>query len=226
MRRKGNRHQPGSAHGPRGSQGPLDILYGHPHCWFRFGTFSYERVQAHRGVPAPKGQISGFPRSEGIQGCMGPERRGGPGPHSWSFGRPHDSRFGRGLQVNSDPTHGACAKTAASSHFSGGASGHPAGCARPRICPGRGWGCVWASSGSQGPRGSAGAGGAPRPGGWNRPTGMGVCRVAARAAKKRAGRRPRRPGRAAGAQGGAAAAGGWWGFGPCACQDCACPPPF
>ena len=27
MRRKGNRHQPGSAHGPRGSQGPLVELY-------------------------------------------------------------------------------------------------------------------------------------------------------------------------------------------------------
>ena len=46
MRRKGNRHQPGSAHGPRGSQGPLNIPCGHPHRWFRFGTFSDERAQA------------------------------------------------------------------------------------------------------------------------------------------------------------------------------------
>ena len=104
MRRKRNRHQPGSAHGPRGSQSPVDIPCGHPRRWFRFGTFSYEQAQAHGGVlvPAPKGQSSGFPRSGRIQGCMGPERRG-PGPPSGPFGRPY-SRFGRGLQVNSDPT--------------------------------------------------------------------------------------------------------------------------
>ena len=47
MRRKGNRHQPGPAHGPRGSKGPLGISPGHPRRWFRLGTF-------FSGVPVPK----------------------------------------------------------------------------------------------------------------------------------------------------------------------------
>ena len=44
MRHKGNRHQPGSAHGPRGSQGPLGITPGHPRRWLRFGTFFADMV--------------------------------------------------------------------------------------------------------------------------------------------------------------------------------------
>ena len=50
MRRKGNRHKLGSAYGTHRSQGPLGIPPGHPRCWFRFGTFSFERAHG----PAPK----------------------------------------------------------------------------------------------------------------------------------------------------------------------------
>ena len=94
MRRKGNRHQPGSAHGPRGSQGHLGIPPGYPRRWLRFGTF-------FNGVPAPKHwltdprcQNSGFLRSGGTQGSTGLERCGSGVPNG-PFGWPH-SRFGRG----------------------------------------------------------------------------------------------------------------------------------
>ena len=39
VRRKGMHCQGGSAHDPRGSQGPLGIPAGHPRRWLRFGTF-------------------------------------------------------------------------------------------------------------------------------------------------------------------------------------------
>ena len=35
---QGEPYQPGSTHGPRGSQGPLGISPGHPRRWFRFGA--------------------------------------------------------------------------------------------------------------------------------------------------------------------------------------------
>ena len=74
MRRKGTRHQPGSAHGPRGSQGPLGIPPGHPRRWFRFGTFSYERAQAHGGYLHPRAKAVVFHaqgRSRGAWGRKG-----------------------------------------------------------------------------------------------------------------------------------------------------------
>ena len=46
MWRKGNRHKPGSTHGPRASQGTLGIPSSHSCHWFRFDAF-------FSGVPAP-----------------------------------------------------------------------------------------------------------------------------------------------------------------------------
>ena len=81
--------------------GPL----GHPprpspslvQVWRHFATFFLARW----GVPAPKGQNKGFPRSGRILGGMGPERCGSGVPNG-PFGWPH-SRFGRARYLNSDP---------------------------------------------------------------------------------------------------------------------------
>jgi len=84
--------------------GPL----GHPprpspslvQVWRHFATFFLARW----GVPAPKGQNKGFPRSGRIRGGMGPERCGSGAPNR-PFEWPH-SRFGRARYFFSDPPFG------------------------------------------------------------------------------------------------------------------------
>ena len=68
--------------------------------WRHFATFFLARW----GVPAPKGQNKGFPRSGRIRGGMGPERCGSGAPNR-PFEWPH-SRFGRARYFFSDPPFG------------------------------------------------------------------------------------------------------------------------
>ena len=68
--------------------------------WRHFATFCLARW----GLPAPKGQNKGFPRSGRILGGMGPERCGSGAPNR-PFEWPH-SRFGRARYFFSDPPFG------------------------------------------------------------------------------------------------------------------------
>ena len=104
MRRKGHRREPGSVHGPRGSQGPLGIPSGHPRRWLRFGTFFYWGTCAWNWLTDPRGQSSGFLHSGGVQGSTGLERCGLGVPNG-PFGWPH-SWFGRGRYFFQNPLLG------------------------------------------------------------------------------------------------------------------------
>ncbi len=80
-------------HPPRASPSLVQV-------WRHFATF----FLACWGVPAPKGQNKGFPRSGWIRGGMGPERCGSGAPNR-PFEWPH-SRFGRARYFFSEPPFG------------------------------------------------------------------------------------------------------------------------